>query len=121
MPASTVPPPSSMRAVSPIRSASGFTCGLVTMSSGIVARRPLSMPASCVISTRLKRRAEMLHLVGGGHALDADEGRDVPIITGEAANDGAERTPVVELARREIDIDHQRRAPAFVEMIAVAR
>src|SRR5207245_5502074 len=68
-----------------------------------------------------ERRAEMLHLVGGRHALDADEGRDLPIVAGEAADNAAERAPFVELARREADIDDQCRLPPFLEVVAVAR
>src|SRR5258705_121580 len=43
MPLSTLPPAASMRAVSPMRSASPFTCGLVTTKSGMLARRPSNM------------------------------------------------------------------------------
>ena len=46
-----------------------------------------------------ERRAEMLHFVGGGHAFDADERGNLPIIAGQATDDAAERAPVVELAR----------------------
>ena len=41
MPESTLPPAASIRAVRPMRSASGLTCGLVTTSSGTAARAAL--------------------------------------------------------------------------------
>ena len=50
--------PLSIRAVRPMRSASGLTCGLVTASSGMVARRPSSSSATRCISTRLSCGAE---------------------------------------------------------------
>ena len=47
------------------------------------------------------RRAEMLQLVGAGDALDARPAtRHLPIVAGEPADDGAQRAPIVELARR---------------------
>ncbi len=48
-----------------------------------------------------ERRAEMLHLVGAGHAVDAGERGDLPVVAGEASDDAAERAPVAEVARRE--------------------
>src|SRR5262249_57454805 len=68
-----------------------------------------------------ERRAEMLHLIGGGHAFDADERGNLPIIASQATDDTAERAPVVELAWREADVDDERRPPPFLEVIAVPR
>src|SRR5262249_49671352 len=84
----------------------GREAGRWDRGTGAVAREP---------------RAEMLHLVGGGHASEADERGTLPIIAGQATDDTAERAPVVELAWREADVDDERRPPPFLEVIAVPR
>ena len=58
----------------------------------------------------------MLHLVGAGNAVDAGQDRNLPIVAGEASDDAAERTPVVEFARRPLDIDEKARQAPLVEM-----
>src|SRR5262249_20838565 len=68
-----------------------------------------------------KRRAEMLHLIGRGHAFDADDRGNLPIIAGQATDDTTERTPVVELARGPSDVDAGRRPPPLLEVVAVTR
>ena len=53
--------------------------------------------------------------------LDANKDRHLPIIAGEAADDAAERAPIVERARGKRDIDDERRPPLLVQMITIAR
>src|SRR5207302_7098178 len=68
-----------------------------------------------------ERGAEMLHLVGARHAIDANEGRDLPVVAREPAHDAAKRAPVVELARSRGDVNEKRRVAVLVEVVAVAR
>ena len=68
-----------------------------------------------------QRRAEVLHLVRGRHAVEPDERRHLPVVAGEPPDDAAERAPVVQFPRREADLHQQRGKPMLVEMKAVAR
>src|SRR6266571_8926988 len=63
----------------------------------------------------------MLHLVRPWHALDSDQRRHLRIVAGQAADNAAQRAPIVELAWRPRQFDQESRLPMRVEMIAVTR
>ena len=44
-----------------------------------------------------ERRTEMLQLIRGGNAVDADQRRHLPIVAGDPPDDAAECAPIVQL------------------------
>jgi hypothetical protein len=68
-----------------------------------------------------QRRAEMLHFIGTGDPFDAEQNRNLPVVTGEPTDNPTKCTPVVEFARRPGHVDDKCCSASLIEVVPVAR